>query len=257
MKRIGFVLALVLAGWSARVQATDDFRVETKIFPGKEANPSSEITTLFHSGKVYDYLGKPAVVTVFDPQHDRVILLDTARKIRAEVKYEELTQFASSLRARAIKASDPLLKFSAEPHFEQSLDTKSGDMVFSSTYMTYQVATQKSPLETAAKQYREFADASARLNARVNRGSMPPFPRLAVNEVLVSADLIPQSVQLTELPRQRVTGSTLTVRSEHQAFWRLVDSDRRRIDETASSLVTYTQVSLDEYLRRSDDQAKK
>ncbi len=248
---------LVAAAATCSAVAADDFRVETKIFPGKEIVPSSEITTLFCSGKVYDYLNKPAEVTVFDPQHARVILLNPVRKLRSELTYDDLEKFSARVKELAAKKSDELLKFAAEPKFDTHLDEKSGELVFASAYMTYQVATQKSELPTAVKQYQEFSDVSARLNTIINRGSMPPFPRLEVNKTLINANLLPRQVQLTILPRQHLTGKSINVRSEHQFFWRLVDADRQRIDQTASSLVTFTPVKLDEYLRRGDDQAKK
>ncbi len=44
----------------------DDFRIETKVFTGKETEPSSETLTLFRGGQVFDFLTKPNEITLFD-----------------------------------------------------------------------------------------------------------------------------------------------------------------------------------------------
>jgi hypothetical protein len=228
----------------------DDFRIESKIFVGKEANPSSETVTLFRGGQIYDFLTKPGETTVFDKPRGRVILLDPVRKVRTEIKSDRLTAFSDELKIWAGRQTDPFLKFAADPRFEQSLDA-AGELLFSSQFINYRVTTIKANTEAVAQQYLEFADSYARLNALTNPGSVPPFPRLAINAVLFKTQVIPERVQVTMPARQRFGGRTSTMRSEHSVAWRLLESDLQKINEADDELVTFTQVPLEQYLRTS------
>ncbi|HEV3416353.1 MAG TPA: hypothetical protein VG056_06055 [Pirellulales bacterium] len=239
------VLAIV-PSWAL----ADDFRIESKIFVGKEANPSSETVTLFRGGQIYDFLTKPGETTVFDKPRGRVILLDPVRKVRTEIKSDRLTAFSDELKIWAARQTDPFLKFAADPRFEQSLDA-AGELLFNSQFINYRVTTIKANTEAVAQQYLEFADSYARLNALTNPGSVPPFPRLAINAVLFKTQMIPERVQVTMPARQRFGGKTTTMRSEHSVAWRLLESDLQKINEADDELVTFTQVPLEQYLRTS------
>ena len=50
----------------------------------------SQNTTLFEAGYVYDYLSDPDRVAVFDQPHGRFIVLDPVRKVKAEVKTDDV-----------------------------------------------------------------------------------------------------------------------------------------------------------------------
>ena len=91
----------------------DDFRVENKVFVGKASEPESQGTTIFQSGVVYDFLDSPAEVVVFDPAAARFILLDTGRRLVAEVRIEEVTTFnewQKKWATRAAQSRDPVLR---------------------------------------------------------------------------------------------------------------------------------------------------
>src|SRR5580704_1943010 len=103
-------LAAALASLISRPAAADDFRIETKVFVGKETEPASEDLALFRGEQVYDFLSKPREVTVFDKPRSRVILLDPARRVKTEVTMERLMAFSDELRTWCGKQSDPLLK---------------------------------------------------------------------------------------------------------------------------------------------------
>ena len=227
----------------------DDFRIESKIFFGKETEPTSETLTLFRGGTVYDFLSKPSEITIFSKPRGRVILLDPVRKVRTEIKTDRLVAFSEELKLWAAKQPDPALKFDADPRFEQTLDP-SGELVFTSPYITYRVATIKANTDEVAQEYLEFADSYARLNALTNPGSIPPFPRLAINAALFKTHAIPERVQMS-IPSHKFGGKTTTLRSEHSIAWRLLDSDLQRINEADDFLATFTSVPLEEYLRTS------
>ncbi len=226
----------------------DDFRIESKVYVGKETEPATESLTLFRGERVYDFLSKPGETTVFNKPRGQVILLDPVRKVRTEIKTDKLFAFSEELKSWAAKQTDPFLKFAADPRFEQKLDQASGELLFTSPFMTYRVATMKANTDEVAQQYLEFSDSYARLNAITNPGSVPPLPRLAVNAALFKTSSIPERVQMTMPARQRFGGKTTTMKSEHSVAWRLLESDLQKINEADDQLATYTPVPLEHYL---------
>ena len=115
----------------------------------------------------------------------------------------------------------------------------------------------KSDTEVIARQYLEFSDSYARLNSLTNPGSLPPFPRLAVNEALFRSRNIPETVQLTTASHARFGGRNTTLRSEHSVNWHLLETDLQKIDEAAEYLVTFTPVSLEKYLQIDEREARR
>jgi hypothetical protein len=63
------ILFAALGGWMAvggvlsRAEAKD-LRIENAVFSGNEKTPSSESTTIFHNGNVYDFMKDPAETVV-------------------------------------------------------------------------------------------------------------------------------------------------------------------------------------------------
>jgi hypothetical protein len=228
--------------------AADDFRIESKIYAGKETEPSSENLTLFRGGQVYDFLSKPNETTIFSMPRGRVILLDPTHKVRTEIKADRLLAFTEELKIWAAKQNDPFLKFAADPRFEESRDP-AGDLVFNSPYINYRISVTKANTDAIAQQYLEFADSYARLNALTNPGSVAPLPRLAINAALFKTQSIPEHLQMTMPSRQRLGGKATTMRSEHSIAWRLLESDLQRINEVDDQLATFTSVPLEQYLK--------
>jgi hypothetical protein len=235
------LIAVLPAGGRA-----DDFRIDSRVFAGKEPKPVSENTTLFHVGVVYDYIpGKN--VAVFDKPRGRFVLLDRQRHVKAEVTIAQLETFCDRLQQMAAADSNPFVRFVAEPHFASVMDDASSELVLSSPHMTYRLKTTKGESPEACQQYREFSDWYARLNVMMNPLSTPPFPRLAVNEELCQRGLLAEQVQLTVPQQSALRGHTVALRSEHHIAWRLLQSDLDQINETTNQLTAFKPVGLDEY----------
>ncbi|MEX0978661.1 MAG: hypothetical protein WDZ48_07405 [Pirellulales bacterium] len=232
------VLAALVACWVSAAVA-GDFRIETKLYAGKSKDPVSQNTTLFRAGCVYDYLSDPERVAVFDQAHGRFIVLDPLRKVKAEIKTDEVQKLVDSLHDLAAKSSNSAMKFAADPHFDVTSSGK-GELTFSSSHVTYRMKTGAAPTPEAAKQYHEFSDWYARFNTMAHPGSGPPFPRLVVNGELARLGLVPTEVHLST--------RALSMRTEHGVTWRLLESDHRRIDETANQLTTFKLVDFEDLL---------
>jgi hypothetical protein len=237
-------LCLLFALLAHGVGHAEDFRIESSVYSGKDTKPASTNTTIFRAGIVYDYLSDKTVA-VFDKPRGRFLLLDPSRKIKTEVKTEDLQHFCDELQDRAAKEGNAYVRFVANPDFETSIDEKTTELVLKSAHMTYRISTLKAENDEAAQQYREFSDWYARLNAMTNH--TPPFARLAVNEELFSRGLVATQVQLTIPPQVLLRGHSVSLRSEHQIKWKLLKLDPDRITETETQLASFKPVSLEKF----------
>lgn len=241
-----------ILGWTACALLSttsvwaDDFRIENKVYSGKEKGPVSQSTTLFHAGYVYDYLSDPDRVAVFDGAHGRFILLDPKRELKTEIQTSDVLAFTETLQNVASKSSRAFMRFAADPQFETKFSDK-GDLSMTSQYVTYQLVTTPAHSAEAAEQYRDFCDWYARLNAMSNVGSTPPFPRMVVNEELVERGLVPTEVQLNIPAQAALSGRAVSMRSEHHVYWRLLQRDFHRIAETGKQLATFKKVDFNEF----------
>jgi hypothetical protein len=217
----------------------------------------------FSAGKVYDFLTEidgdarteNAQISILDAHGGRLVLLDSRRHLRTELKCDQLVELAASLKVKAAAQTDPLLKFAADPKFTETAGSTGDDLTFSSPVMTYHVKTQKATSAEAARQYWEFSDVFARVNVATSPGARPPFPRIAINESLGKRDLVPKEVDVT-ISRGRLSGKPEVRHSEHLFHWRLLEADQRRIDDAAESLVKYDLVDLETYLHPPAEDAK-
>jgi hypothetical protein len=246
-------IVVLFGALSSAPAPADDFRIQTDVYAAKSKIPLSQNTTLFRAGYVYDYLTHPQRastvdrVAVFDQVHGRFIVLDPARKIKAEVKTDDVLLFASKQQAFVTaKSSNAFTKFAVDPEFEVDF-SQDGELKMSSPHMTYELKTMPANTPEAAAQYREFSDWYGRFNTMSNPGAIPPFARMAVNAELARRGLVPTEVQLT-VPKQSGVDPT-SLRSEHHVSWRLLPRDAEKIEETANQLSTFKLVDFDQFER--------
>lgn len=229
------------------------FRIESKVFFGDSKEPVKTMT-LFHAGRVYDFLSAPQESTVFDPLNGRFVVLDPARKVSTEVSTEEIKTYVDALRRKSLAQRHPFLKFLADPKFEETYDEANGLLTLDSPWMTYRVETTAVEDADAALQYAEFADWYAQLNAVLNPASRPPFSRLALNEALRRRQRMPVKVTLT-VPSQEPGRKADVIRAEHKIIWRHSQDDQRLIDDAGEQLSNFSKLSMEEYHRPAARQA--
>ena len=222
----------------------ENFRIETKIFIGKEEEPASETTTLFVDGVVYDFLKSPAQTAVFrKPSGNtagRFILLNDERRTRTELSTKQLVGAMDKLRTWAGRQSDPFLKFAANPEFEETFIAESGQLILASHLENYTVATAPAEHPGAVARYREFLDWYSQLNTLLS-GGPPPVPRLQLNDALARHRVVPHTVQLTRAGKD-------PLRAEHDFTWLLSQDDLKRIDGVRAALSAYRQVKNEEFV---------
>lgn len=190
--------------------------------------------TLFHAGKVYDYIDSLREVTIYFPNERRFTVLELAAGTTAEVSQDEVRRYVSLAEEQAAgevaqpsssvpQRSVEWLKFQLEPKFDARVEAAAGRLWLTSPCFRYEVEGFKPPESAVAEAYLKYADAIAELNA-VLHPSLLPGPRLELNQELRSRGLLPKSVRRT-VTVDRVTD----LRAEHQWSWRLSEFDRQQI----------------------------
>ncbi len=207
--------------------------------------------TLFHAGKVYDYVDSAKEVTVYEPSHQRFQLLSEGRASKTEVAQSEVRRYLSLVEEEAWKRVDEAdlswLKFQLRPEFDASFDKANVKLTLLGCNCRYDVEGVASATRGVTDTYLRFADAMAELNSVLHPRAMLPSPRLKLNEELRQRELLPIVVELqAELDRP------LRLQARHEWTWKFSSSDRELISKWERSLadasvrrVSFRQFQLD------------
>jgi hypothetical protein len=242
------LLALLAAASPALAQ---QMRIETQIFVDNQDEPVSQTVTLFDSDTIYDIFQEPPQITVFRPptvsHAGSFIMLDLKSKQRTEVSTKRIAGLMKKLSRWAGEQDDKLLKFSAEPEFEETFDEESGLLTLKSPVWNYTVATVPADSAKAMARYREFSDWYTRLNSMLH-STGPPGARLQLNAALAEHSVVPVEI------RRTVKSEAKSLRATHMFTWRLSREDRAQIDEAQGYLASFDKVGNEEYLTRKAEQ---
>lgn len=239
MRRILAILVM-LWGLQAAFCPAQDMRVYTTVSrKGSDGvwEPYSHSLTLFHSGKVYDFMEEVGEVVIYEPMNDRFIFLDGNYRV-AELRIEELSQYLKASESESQKyladlktdvttSSDKAkaaLEFQLRPQFDQKFDAREQRLQMISDQMIYDLKTGACPNPDRALDYLAYADWAARLNHILHPKAMLPEPRLAVNAALRQRKRIPLSVTR----KLQAEGET-DLKSEHQFSWEFTAIDRQQM----------------------------
>jgi len=252
---------ILLAGMLSLASTTalsQEFRVYTAVYDvsassqgrSEKPEPVARSLTLFHAGKVYDYIQAIGEVTIFEPAHRRFTILSTPRKLATTVDVDEInhilkiaeeavTNRITELRQKnesrfsVLQAS---LEFQLNPDFEETYTENVKQLTLRSPSLQYviQCADPKSQEAISPENvtaYLRYADWVCRLNYVLRPGVLLPQPRLALNESLRRRNLLPTQVEL-----KSDTGAQINLRAEHKIQWALTEQDRSFIDGWESML---------------------
>ncbi|MBX3444757.1 MAG: hypothetical protein KF774_20320 [Planctomyces sp.] len=254
------VSALLVAGLSAAVAAPargQDMRVYTVVKNIGSGQPGgtilAESLTLFHAGKVYDYMENVGEVVIFEPQQNRFTILG-GDYAATTVTFEEVQQFLSASRKEAERYLENApqdsasrrraagLEFQLRPRFHESL--RPDGLKLTGDCVAYDLKTETPPTDAPWSAYLDYADWAARLNYILHPQSLFPEPRLEVNSALRTHQRLPVSVTLVGRFDQDVH-----IRAEHNFSWRLQPIDRQFIDnwERRRESASLRWVSVHEY----------
>ncbi len=240
MVRSFFLLFLVLGFHSCGLLSAQEMRVHTTVSrkePNESWRPFAYSLTLFHAGKVYDYMEDVGEVVIYEPMNNRFVFLDGNYRA-SELTTTELNQYLKSSEAKSqeylaglrrdgadsAKKQATALEFQLRPQFEERFDSKEQRLRMNSEQMDYTVKTAASPNPEDTLKYLAYTDWAARLNHILHPEALLPEPRLHVNAVLRKKQLIPLTVDLG----MRAEGE-IHLRAEHQFSWQLQAMDKRHI----------------------------
>ena len=264
--RTTITMAVLLTCFGA--SPAQEFRVYTRVFDESGTATRTEerprvigrSVSLFHAGKVYDYVDGVGEVTIFEPAQRRFTIIAGSGRTATVVTFDELNHLlelaetetereAARLAERGGKeasAIGTLLLFLINPQFDQRLDEANGRLLLTSRYYSYTVRYDEKVRPEYVESYLRYADWAARLNSVLHPQSLLPAPRLKLNDVLRSRRLMPTVVSL-----QVSAGQPLRLRAEHTIRWVLDSKDRSNINHWESLLRNKTLrfVTFPEYQR--------
>jgi hypothetical protein len=245
--------AALLAACGTMVAYAQEFRIETEVYLGDAAEPASQTVTLFEKSAVYEFTDNPRQTIVYREstpgKPGQFILLDPAAQRRTDVEADRVSKLMDKLAGWAAEQKDPLLKFAADPAFEETFDADTGDLTLANKQWTYRVATVAAEDKAALERYRAFTDRYAELMSMMEN-SPPPRPRLALNAALEKHGVVPVEI------RRTIAGDDKNqVRAAHLFSWRLSREDRQKLDEARQQLASFTKVDNKAFLasRKKED----
>lgn len=257
---------LPAAGQDCRIYtAIYDLRPPTAGGPSKDARPESppilgRNVSLFHGGKVYDYLDTLGEVTIFEPAREGFALISKSRMKIAWVSLAELQRQLDEAEERAsahcleLAASKVPLhrrelewtRFQLAPDFRESWDASRQQLRLTSPLCEYRVRCTTVESPQFVETYTRYADWTARLNYLLHPQALAPEPRLHLNATLRRRRVLPIEVELTATPRQE-----LRLCAKHSLVWSLDAKDRGMIRDFESMLKDehFERVSFDAFQR--------
>ncbi len=157
--------------------------------------PLSHSLTLFHGGRVYDYMPEIGEVVIFEPIHNRFIILGK-NYAATEVSFAEINHFLESAQTKAVQYIDELgaspapdssakaaaMRFQLTPEFQKTFDEAENRLTLSGTELEYSVLTQPVESSNVVNRYLEYADWAKRLNFVLHQHDSLPQARLKVNQ---------------------------------------------------------------------------
>ncbi len=254
------VAETTIIGLPVATEPSSNFRVTTTIYSGNDKEASAEHLILFSDSLVYDLPQlDDTIVSVFDPQRGRVILLNRATQVRTTISTDDLMKLTAQLRAAATDANkqerlglsattQPIVNVAQQDvgTIDDSLasigDSLSDGYMIRYGDVQYEVLTQTPRTPSISRQYAQFADWALRLNVARRIGSAP-FGRMTLNQQVAAVGKLPRITTLTI--RRGLTSDRF--RSTHEVIEQLSESDRKTITEVGGMLAIYREVSFAEF----------
>ena len=245
LRRFAIGLTLIMSIVSQKTGFAQGFRVSTHVYDlnSRDASNREQIVSsslsLFHNGRVYDYVDTADEVVIFDPGQKKFTILNTARDLTTTLSFEEIRrhldkrvptveQYILELSQQKNPAAAKIaksLRFQLNPEFRPHYEPAYGKLSLSSDAWTYRVDTSSWDDADQVDRYLTYADWAARLNYVLHPNSLFPEPRIALNASLRELQgRIPVVVELDLSPAE-----SLQLRAQHQFRKDLDDDDRRRI----------------------------
>lgn len=241
LKSCRLLALLSIMHWCGQVTLAQDMRVYTSVTDLSRGPQSSGVLstslTLFHAGKVYDYMEEIGEVVIYEPGHHRFIILgkDFAA---TEVPFAELNHFLEAAQKESLKYIEELstrpdtrsaklaiaVRFQLQPEFLQSFDEQATTLRLQGGPMNYEVRVASAPTTQVVDRYLDYTDWAARLNYVLHPHSAFPAARLILNDALRKRKQLPVQVD-----RSLQVEGTEKLRAQHSFSWEFQSIDKKHI----------------------------
>lgn len=242
-----FLACSILIATTTQATYAQSLRVSTSVAdiskPGSPL-PLSYSLTLFHGGRVYDYMPDIGEVVIFEPIHNRFLILGK-NYTATEVSFAEINHFLESAHSEAVQYIDELsadpdpasaakaaaMRFQLSPDFQEAYEKHENRLTMRGTELEYLVETQTVEAPNVVNLYLEYADWAKRLNFVLHRNSSLPESRIKLNASLRERKLLPNAVELT-----MHLNPPVKFRAEHRFAEEFQSADRRLISQWERTL---------------------
>ncbi len=231
---------LITLGLLCDAAWAQELRVYTTVSRGEANSQLTEIghsLTLFHNGKVYDFMEEVGEVVIYEPMNNRFIFMDGNYRA-SELKVEELRQFLKVAKSETQKYlgqleqdGSPLamkqanaIRFETAPTFQEKYEPAKQRLLLSSDLIRYDVTTTEGKDPQVVEKYLAYSDWFAKLNHILHSQSSSPEPRVVLNAALRTRGRLPLKVDRL----MRIDGE-VRLQAEHQYGWELQSTDQRHI----------------------------
>lgn len=262
--RVVILLAGLLVLVGGPFVSAQEFRVFTRILDeraaglpdgatGRSPNSGKPVVvsrslTLFHAGKVYDYLESLGEVIIFEPSHEIVTVLSPTRLLQTVIPFGEIGEFTQQSRLQAeryiamAKRSTEAnhsrvaqaMTFQLKPQFTLKPIAQQQRLAFESKTLSYTVQYALDIPKERTAAYLSYADWMAKLNFMLHPETNLPFARMQVNATLLDRNWLPTEIALAAEGKPQF-------RAVHQFQWNL-DAQDRRLIRTWETQLTGTEV---------------
>lgn len=208
------LLAMLGLAVLAQLAVAQDMRVYTTV-SAVETDPArttvvSHSLTLFHAGKVYDYMEDVGEVVVLESTRNRFIILG-ANYSATEVPFTEVHQFLTAAQAKSEEYLADIREggdaeqiqrsrataFQLNPALKSTFDADRESLLLSGELLSYKVLTATPTSPEFLTQYLDYADWAARLNYVLHPRSAYPTARVQLNAELRQQLRLPVTVELS------------------------------------------------------------
>ncbi len=252
-----FFMSSFFAGACLGTAEELELRVETEIFSNSNDTPVAHSLTLFRNDITWDFLdtvagSKQGEIIVHDPNRERLVVLDSALKIKTELNTIRLKRLGISLAAWAQKSSNPLMKWAGQHDYTDKLEVGEAFIKLDGPRVQYDVTFTKNSNPKAVAAYRQFADTAILLKSLMRPGGIPPFPRLAINGQIEKVCGIPTEVKLSIAPKVPLT-TGIQLRSTHKSHPQLIAGDISRIETASAQMSVAELIELEDFVQKRSE----
>lgn len=211
------------------------FRVDTDFYSDQNAKPMMTVKTIFHAGRYIEINESNQRTTVFEPNLDRISVIDTARSVRTEIDTRMLNARVSEAQSKMQASQLAALTGQDDPAIDDN-----GFLVINNAFIRYRVKPQLPSNRDIVANYTDYADWSVRLNALYAK--QPPQLRMQLNQLLSQSNQIPREIRRSILKASDKEGELVAV---HLIQESLGEEDRNWIARVDGWMRTSSLVSED------------